>query len=299
MIGLFPDDFPVAENNDDLARIRKEYPKYYDPYYIASGAILKRRALFEELYEKFQPYKDSHFDSQVKIDFNARSWEMYLANVFLENGIAISSSDKGPDIKIEYKDRNIWIECVASKNGSGSDRVPELLYNGSFQSYPEREMMLRLTGNMEDKFKKYEEYRKKGIVGDEDIFIIAINRSALDHLDPGIPLILKVLFSIGHPSFSIHALDKTRKTSTKPFWSKRANIRKKSGEPIPVNYFEDEKYSGVSAVIYSKTSVLSHPKNVGSDCIIVHNPKARNPLPLGSFPFFDEYQDQDDKIVKL
>lgn len=299
MTNLFADDFPVAKNDDDLAKIQKKFPKY-DPYYIASGAILGRSERFEKLYAKFYPYQDSHFLSQVKCDFNARTWEMYLACVFIENGFKISSENVGPDIKIVFGDKTIWIECVAPKKGDGDDSVPDLLYDGSVQDLPERKMLLRMTSKLADKFRVYEKYIREGIVQKDDIFVIALNRSGLDHFDPGIPLILKALFGMEYLNLPIRPMKASSEDRWgKPFWSKRKDVVKTNGEPISVNFFEDEAHSGISAVIYSKNSVLSHPEKIGSDCILVHNPLAENKLSVDVFPFLEQYEDQGDKIVKL
>lgn len=297
MSNLFSENFPVARNNADLARLRAEYPNY-DPYYIASGAIPERRILFEKLYEKFYPYKDDIFLSEIKKHFHQRTWEMYLTSVFLEEGFQVSSKNSGPDIKIQHNSKNIWIECTAPEKGKGKDGLPSLDYDSSWHDFPEKQILLRMTNAFDKKFLAYQRYVST-VVSDGDIFLIAMNVADLDAFDPGIPLIMKILFGMEYLQIPISPLGKSRKNISQPFWSTRSEVQKESGAPVSVKYFENDEYSGISAVIYSKTSVLNHSEKIGSDCILVHNPKAKNPLPLGIFPFFDEYQNQGDKIVKL
>ncbi|HEX9870723.1 MAG TPA: hypothetical protein VGC99_19435, partial [Candidatus Tectomicrobia bacterium] len=69
----------------------------------------------------------------------------------------------------------------------------------------------------------------------------------------------------------------------------RDSIEKKSGEIVSTNVFLDPEYASMSAVLYSSVDALNRPKVLGSDFILVHNPLARNPLPLGFFAFGVEY----------
>lgn len=299
---LFQESLPESKSDKDLDELQRKYPSY-DRYYLASASIPSRRALFEELYQYFLPYADRHFLSDLKRHFHQRTWEMYLTYVFLVNDFSISSSNKGPDIKISFNGKTIWIECVACESGDGNDSVPPLLYGGNLQDFPEKKMLLRMTNSLDAKFKKYQEYVEKGIVEKNDIYIIALNRSALDHCDPGIPLILKSLFGFEYLNIPIRMLrDSGGDAEGKSFWSIRKDIVKQNGEPIPMNFFRNEICSGVSAIIYSKTSVLSslnHPENMKDELILVHNPLAINPLDEQTFQFIDQFKDVGDKIIKV
>ncbi len=299
MSTLFTDKFPADISTDEeLQEIKRKY-SHYDPYYVGAGCISHRRKIFDRLWERFEPYADANFLIEVKKQFHQRTWEMYLANVFLEHKFRISSDDRGPDIKIEFSGKTIWVECVACTKGNGNDSVPHMQY-GVVQDLPEREMLLRITNSIDEKFKKYRWYLDKKIVGTDDIFIIALNRADLEHFDPGIPLALKALLGVGYLTFTIRPLsDKDNTRFRRPFWSEREYIEKKQGKGISVNFFKDQDHSGISAVIYSKNSILNHPEKIGDDCLLVHNPIATNPLDETIFSFFDQRKDMGDKIVKL
>jgi len=62
---------------------------------------------------------------------------------------------------------------------------------------PKDQMLLRFTSGLADKYKRYCNYVEQDVVETGDPYIIAINRSKLEHLDPQIPLILKCLVRLG------------------------------------------------------------------------------------------------------
>lgn len=284
MKSLFTDEFPTVTSKEELNDLKAQYPNY-DSYYLASGSIAERKQKFDALYVKFEPYADSHFLQEIKINFHQRSWEMYLACVLLENGFTIISSDKGPDIKIILEGKTIWIECVAPTQGEGDDRVPDIFYGG-VQNVPEEEMILRLSSSLKEKFEKYQEYLEKEIIGKNDIFIIAINRGAFGHPDAINPLIFNCLFSLGYLTLPI----RVDSNAGESYYSRRKELKKKSGGIVPMDFFEDQQHIGISAVIYSKENVLNHPQKLGNDCILVHNPMAINRLSEKVFPFFIQHR---------
>jgi type I restriction enzyme S subunit len=296
---LFSDDFPIVTSEIELEIVKREFHRYeYDSCYVTVGCK-KSKSKLDILWEKFKPYADTHFLSEIKKHFHQRTWEMYVACIFLKKGFQIESSDNRPDIKIVLGNQIIWIECVACDVGIGKDAVPPLKYDSSLlQDYPEKQLLLRMTNSLDAKLKKYKEYLEKKIVGKEDIFIIAINRAGIDHCDPGIPLIFKAVFGIEHLNIPIHPLNGA-KSEKGSFWSIRDDIVKQNDENISVKFFEKQEHSGISAIIYSNTNILNHPNNIGSECILTHNPIAKNILDDKIFPFFDQYKIAADKIIKL
>jgi hypothetical protein len=301
-MSLFTDNFPITKSDEDLKRLQVQFPDY-DGWYIASGSIPERKRFFDELYEKFKSYADSNFLVDVKSNFHQRTWEMYLACLLLEKGFQISSNDRGPDIRLVVDNKTIWIECVAPQKGDkdGENHVPDMKYNGVWQDVPEKQMLFRLRNSLAEKFKVYERYVSDGVVKKDDIFIIAINRASLDHVDTGIPLIFKVLFGIGYLSYPLLKSSEKKKGSRfgKPFWSLQKEVPKKNGSSVPMDFFQDSVHSGISAVIYSKETVLSCREKTGRECVLAHNSFALNPLSESAFPFFEQYKAIEDKIIKI
>lgn len=295
MSKLFTDNFPDVKTSAELELQKRFYlKKQYDLYYIVSGCSIERREKFEKLWQVYEPYADKHFLKQVKLDFHARTWEMYLGNIFLQNKLAINSSNHGPDIKLRDSNSSIWIEAVVAKKGVGSDSVPELNY-GSIQGVPEDQMIMRLTQCLASKFKQYQDYIKKDIVKPNEPFIIAINRGALEYPELEIPLIMKCLFALGSLTLPVPIGG----SPGEAYMARRENIIKQSGNPVPLNFFENTNHIGISAVIYSNNTVLNHPQKLGEDCILIHNPLAKNPINLNKFNFLKQRYIKENRIVSV
>jgi len=289
---IFTDDFPEISTNKELQKIIKKFPEY-DPYYIASSCIKERKEMFDSLWQIYQPLADKHFLSDCKKHFHQRAWEMYLGVSLIKNSLDISSSGRGPDFVVN-KDREneIFIEATACARGDTKDAVPEEYFAEKpkeirVQDVPYDKMLIRLINSLDYKYKKYKDFIKKK----EKPYIIAINRAGLGYLDD-IPLILKCLFGLGFQSFQM--------INGKFFnagWEMKKIVFKESGAKVPISFFEEEEHGIISAVIYSEKSVLNCPKEIGSNCILVHNPKAKLPIDLKIFSFLRQYKAKYNKDV--
>ncbi|MDD5014043.1 MAG: hypothetical protein PHW73_02930 [Atribacterota bacterium] len=282
---IFTDNFPEIKTNNDLQKIKKEYPEY-DPYYILSGCEKERKDIFDSLWQIYQPLADNNFLSDCKKHFHQRVWEMYLGVTLIKNGLDISSFKKGPDFVVNKGEKDeIFIEATACTRGNAIDAVPEEYFAEKsekvrIQDVPYDKMLIRLTNSLDSKYKKYKNFIKKK----EKPYIIAINRFALGYLD-NIPLILKCLFGLGFQSFKM--------IDNKLFnagWTMKKRIFKENSSEVSTLFFDQEEYDIVSAVIYSEKSILNHPKEIGSDCILVHNPKAKLQINLEIFSFLKQYK---------
>src|SRR5258708_14105698 len=122
---------------------------------------------------------------------------------------------------------------------------------------PEDQMLLRLLSGVADKYKRYCKYVEQDIVGTGDLYIIAINRSKLEHLDSQIPLILKCLFKLGW-QILFTELKRPELKATESFWTTRDQITKdnESDTKISTGFFENPKISGISAVIYVEPNIF-------------------------------------------
>ena len=282
---IFNDNFPFIETEQELQALIKQYSQY-DSYYVASGVIEDRSNWFNYLYGKYYPYADSNFLIDLKKHFHQRTWEMYLGCVVLGLGTELSPHrDKGPDLSFDYDGKKIWIECVACERGVGKDQVPTMKH-GVVESVPSDQMILRITSALREKRSKYEKYLNDGIVKGTDSFVIAVNGGIFGRPDGFIPLILRSLFAVGHPTISMPIDGGPNKhyVSTIPF------IKKKKGVEIPTTFFLEKENDGVSAVIYDGNLVINHSDTFGKDVLIVHNAIARNPLPENLFDLLKCYK---------
>lgn len=79
-------------------------------------------------------------------------------------------------------------------------------------------------------------------------------------------------------------------------------IEGKGTQPIKTDYLTNPEYSHISAIIYSYADITSSidPKDLGRDFFIIHNPLAKNRLPLGSIKCGIEYDVQtDDSFLRI
>ncbi len=226
----------------------------------------------ESLWRKFNIYADNHFLSQIKRNFYDRYWEMYLTVTLLEWGYAIESNSKGPDVLIKNEMNKIWIEAVNSSNGTSLDAIPDVKFD-TMQLVPEDKIILRLQNSIETKLIAYERYACRSIIKAKEPYVIALNSVALNFMtDDEIPYVLKALLPIGDYVYNFK--DEIMKIEF------RDRIIKEKGSEVFTNIFFNDRYKYISAIIYSNVSAHAFNKDLGSDFILIHNPKAINPLPI-------------------
>lgn len=248
--------------------------------------LVPARKHVNELYEVTQDILDKKFSKQIKHNFQACYAEMYFAAT-LRDRISINvthPSDKGPDFYLDQF--SCWLEVVASSDGKDGNpnTIPKIDYNGDY-SYPEDKVILRLSSVFKAKAEKLEKDICKGIINYSDLIVICISGGGMSENlpmdDGGFHQIIKALFPVGNMNYLI---DRSSKEITGRKFEYRDSISKitDSGEmPIETNFFLNEKYSHVSAVVYSWANAANPTdrENWGRDFYIIHNPLAKNPLP--------------------
>jgi len=250
---------------------------------------IKGKKFCLELWKCFEQYADEHFVNEIKIDFHARFWEMYLTCTFWESGLPVFCPKPGPDLLLSYDQLSIWVEAIAPNNGSDSseDQVP-MYKSGNAQKVPNEKIILRYRSAIEEKSKKYHGYINNNIIAKGDSYIIAVNgckvRSARVELDP--PRIVRSVFPIGDKHITI---DKhTGNTIDTGFCFKKL-ISKASGAQVPTDIFLDKKYSHISGILFSVSDCCNRPDINGHDFVFIHNPTAENPVPYGFLKIGREY----------
>jgi len=303
MTKLFDENLGSASNGHKLSVLMQKYQQY-DPVYVAVSTMTARpefREFLENIWKQYEPYADTNFIKEFKKQFSQRSWELYLGSTLLNRGQKLGRhSNTGPDIKVPFKFVDVWVEAISVEKGDGHDKVPEV-ENGDWTDVPEEKMLLRLTSGLMEKYMKYKTYVKNKVISPKDPFVIAIDRSPLEHTDPQVPLILKCLFAIGHQVLYL----KRNKPVAQPEgsnWSARDKINKISGSNVEMLMFRDETFEGVSAVIYSDKNILNSPRDrekMGDNLTIVYNPFAKNPLPNNFFKFGESWIQVGSQVKKI
>jgi len=164
------------------------------------------RQYLEGLWAEYLPYADRNFLDQLQRrgQFHSRVWEMRLTVVLKRLGLALAvrGSDAGPDIKIEGTPTT-WIEAVAPATTDELERSRELALQGPTPA-PEKQVVLRYTQALAEKWGKYLGYTKAGVVKPSDAFVIAVNAANLHtpSLGSGPLWIAKALYGIGDLTWS-------------------------------------------------------------------------------------------------
>jgi hypothetical protein len=158
------------------------------------------------LWERFCGFADPHFLTEVRRDFHARFWEMYLTCALQEyanqQGAVLSCPKPGPDILLERDGNRVWVEAVVATNGlpGRPDSVVEPNPDGSGK-IPEEKLVLRYANAISEKYRKYRGYLRDGIIHKNDAFVIAINGAALSYkwtqAASDAPRFLKAVYPLG------------------------------------------------------------------------------------------------------
>lgn len=241
------------------------------------------RDFVEELWPRVGHFLDPGFSSKLGQQFHQHFWELYLAATLHDSDLRLEKqgSAKGPDILLQAANQRTWVEAIAVEPGNGADAVTEAT-PGDVRDVPDDQIKLRLTNALDEKFRKYQDYIRKSIVSDSDRFIIAVNAARVPSArkERELPRIVRTLFPIGHEILHIENETGRLVRSTYEYQGK---VLKQSGTGISTTAFQDPRYEGISAIIYSCSDVFNRPDILGSDCVTVHNPLARNPLSRNFF----------------
>jgi hypothetical protein len=232
----------------------------------------------EALWMRYRPYADAHFLIEIRRDFHARFWEMYLAVTLLELGHQIACPKPGPDVGIEVDGRRIWFEAVAPKPGDGGDRVPPLVAN-QMQIVPNEQLVLRYLNAIDKKLtEQLPRWRAAGKIADGDALVIAINPRSLgrDVLDSTPPRILQAAFPMGGPYVTLDA-DGGRMIGEG--YRDRPAIRKVSGSEVRTGAFLEPTGVELSGLLCSRVDASVPRSPMGGDFQLVPNPLARVQLP--------------------
>jgi hypothetical protein len=217
---------------------------------------------------------------------------MYLAVALIRRGYEVRSrGGTGPDFCVIDGDTSIYLEATAPGPGEGPDAVPEPPPMVA-STVPEKQILFRLRGAIESKLDQFKQWVAEDVVSDSQPYIIAVNGRRIwpSRLEGNLPFIVKAVFPFGDYSVVWNTITNE---ITNGFYSHRDTIRKAFGSEVKTDLFESDAYGEVSAVLYAWCDCANHTVNLGDEFIVVHNPRARNPIRHGLFPFGHEYTSDD------
>lgn len=286
---------------DAYARLRDD---------VGEGAQ-RRRDEIDTLWLRTRSHLDKEFKGEFARTFtHQRFAELRVANLLLDRGYALEpAAPKRPDFATRLPDgRRVWVEVIAP--GFGADDNPDRpppKGERTVRPSPERETLLRLTSALYEKKKKFDKYRAAGVVGDDDICIVAIGGSELfPHADGvGLPRIVRAVLPAGDEAFRLDlATEELVDVSNQWRETLRRTGQDRDGvdkTPVPTTAFLDGEYTGISGVLYDSACVTNFSPPAQARWTYVHNGMAPVRLPTESVPCEAEYwaeADGEDLIVR-
>ena len=225
--------------------------------------------------------------------------EILLGHELLEAPLALTPSHEGPDFLVARNDAKLWIEVICPRpQGIPAEWLERP--SGKAISMPHEAMLLRWTAAIKEKAEKLlgnagtgaPGYVAKQVVGETDTYVIAVNARLLrgPHFASvtGIsqyPFAAEAVFAIGP-----YAVNISRETLeiVDSGHQHRPMIRKPSGAEVPAYTFLDPRFRPISAIWATdidESWVIGNAKALA----VIHNPQAKNPLPLGVLPAYEEF----------
>jgi hypothetical protein len=235
------------------------------------------------LWDIYEPYADAEFLTEIKSNFDARYWEMFLTVFFIKEGYKVSCPKPGPDVGIEFNGIRIWFEATCPTRGdrAAADHVPALesvAIGGPavMGTVPNEKIILRYLNSISEKRRQYRSWLKNRIVSPKDAFVVAVNPRRIgthEIADSDPPRILQAAFQIGAPYITIDSnLERTGSG-----YLFRDAIKKSSGAEVLTGVFQqDLKLSGL---LCSRGDVANQRGPMGADFELVPNLRAKVPLP--------------------
>lgn len=232
--------------------------------------------------------------------FWARISEALIAQHLHDKTFGVrNTKGAGPDFLVMDGTKKVWIEVVCPE----AIDVPTQwldLKPGEAGDFPHEKILLRwmsaikvkaeaLLGNSDG---TKVGYLKAGLVSSSDAYIIAVNGcqlrngpfSALMGISQ-FPFAAEAVFPIGPYQVGI---DTQTLELVERGYQYRPSVLNKNGASVPAHIFLDPHLSPISAIWAVDLNGGSAIGN-SEPMVVIHNPNASNPLPLGFLPADDEY----------
>lgn len=235
------------------------------------------------MWVRTRDFLDPDFTYRFASELPQRYWELWLACLLLERGFELEPKQKsqGPDFHIRLDGKDVWIEAAVPGEGTGTDSVPSIYASTGIDPLPVDKIILRFTNSIKMKLDAWVSYVKSGAVRAADPFVIAVNGGGIELAqfeDPVVPIIVRAVYPVGNLKV---VFDPSADKVVSEGLEHRAKILKAGGSAVPTGTFLDPAYSGISGVLYARTSVHDLLGSPDESLVFVHNLAADAPLPVG------------------
>jgi len=270
----------------DLSETINYHPAYENIAREKSSLAIEAKSFFQKLYKKYVElnYEENNFLDGIKKQWYPRVWELYFTIELMELGFDISCpKGNAPDVKIQNGNQIIWIECATLSRGNNAVKEYD---NCLLNTLYDEDYILRITSTIASKYKQIQSHIKSGIIGSDDIVLIAINSGELTLTEIAqidFPLIQTALYGIGSITYSFT----TKEVSNQS----RLNIENHNNRKIKTNYFTTDEYKNISGIIFSNWKSTEIKKNLSESFELTHNLFAKNKLQEVFFKIGTEYME--------
>jgi hypothetical protein len=128
-------------------------PAYRNIRDAKDGPLYSARCHCEYLWIFFERHADPEFRRELRSNFNARYWEMYLTVSLILAGYEVTCPKPGPDVGIIYKGKRIWFEAVSPNPGKpGSPDYIAQPAMGEVFDVPNEKIVLRYLNGISEKY---------------------------------------------------------------------------------------------------------------------------------------------------
>lgn len=263
--------------------------------------IVDGREFVEMIWEQCCQFLDDDLPRKAMTSYASVFWELYLAHTLISSDlepvrrVEREPAREGPDLLLATP--RVWVEAVAPGPGEGPDAVPEPTV-GEARPVPDDQIILRYRSALASKEAQIREHRARGWVRDDDPVVIAVNGARIPsaRLELTIPRIVRSVLPFGHEQFHV---DTGTMDIVDHTFQYRAFVQKLEGAEVAVDVFDDDSFSGISAVLASCSDEINRPKVAGSDFVLVHNPRAQVPLPRGWLERGQEFWVEEDALNRV
>lgn len=273
-------------------------PEYQDVLNPVNEQCRVAKAHCEDLWRDFSGYATKRFLKEFRLHFHQRWFEMYLTVTLIRAGLTVEyrSREHGPDVLLTSAERRVWIEavCVTEGQVGKPDSVPPFEVGGRGGLIDEflRPYQMRILNSLDAKSKQFKNYLKNGVVGHDDVLVIAINGGGIPMFPDWSECMMRSLYGVGNIVLTLNRSTKEVVDSRRESVEK---IEKASGSEIGVRPFIDGSMDHVSAVLASGKLPPSPPSRLGSDFVLYPNFSCRTPWVRSLLPVAAEWSFEEDE----
>ncbi len=269
---------------------------------------------WQQLYNQHSLFLDSNYSDELRNDFISRLWELTLIDFIAQQeprGLKRlnhrSKKKKNPDFCFEINGQRFYLEADAPGAGNSHELKANFenmkVRNTPIVPYKERLCSaLNIKGDIN--YHGGENPGYKDHMGENAGLIVAVSMAKIPSFNQPIDYRVDISCILGLSQMKIPIIKRENNEHFmgSPYYDYEPEfIKSHSNSPIKTNYFTDEAFSHISAILISHTGWVFFPnidqdrydmavrwEESRNDYILVHNPFAKVPLPPKMFPVYRE-----------